>query len=412
MGDASSSKDYGSAAVAKSDPYHVQFEKEGPIVYVKNTFLDFDQLPAPMPVTRGSTAPASVTYPTDVAIENPNTSAEFAESNALVSAAALHSGLSGLENCIAARNDQHWCEQPLTPQALIRSTTYDPFEQPQVWLPAAAEWSQYEASLRNFASASMMPPMATLPSVAELSQYETSLPDFGSASMMPPIATGAEVLVPMNFPGCSEPPVQPFNCGHVETTSAMVAEDSAGMKSRSDVDASGMMTSLTGTTSALSSTLEGTQPQTLAREMVSKTGPRRIFWTVDARKLNGSSRTAVSPRFEVVHGGLPAFKMMLSPQSTSDGTGGTSFKKSQGRGIIQLKCEADLQSSGCRLVTFRISVGKSREHIKNEVPRGPVSHDFIAKNGICGLPKHQALWDFSRLVDIDSQTFIVCLEII
>merc|ERR1712113_639885 len=123
--------------------------------------------------------------------------------------------------------------------------------------------------------------------------------------------------------------------------------------------------------------------------MNTKTGAHRIYWTVDARKLNGSSRTVVSPGFEIVQGGPPAFRMRVSPQVISTEKGGASFRKSKGRGIIQLKCEADLSPCDSSIVTFRISVGKSREHVKNEVPRGPVSHDFIARNGICGLPKEQ-----------------------
>lgn len=102
--------------------------------------------------------------------------------------------------------------------------------------------------------------------------------------------------------------------------------------------------------------------------------------------------------------------MMLSPLGGT--SGGTSFKKSKGRGIVQLSCKADLRCCGNSPVTFRIAVGRSREHVNDEVLRGPVSHDFVAQSGICGLPKEKEVWDFGRVVDAATQTFVVCLEIV
>merc|ERR1712187_208879 len=157
---------------------------------------------------------------------------------------------------------------------------------------------------------------------------------------------------------------------------------------------------------------QSSQPYILTRTLCKNSGTHRVYWTVDARKLNGSSRTAVSPAFEIVAGGPLAFKMILSPVVAYEGKGGASFKKSKGRGTIQLKCEADMKSCGGSLVTFMIAVGKSREDVRKEELRGPVTHDFVAQNGLCGLPKGQETWDFNQFVDTPSQTFVICLEIL
>merc|ERR1711974_52061 len=88
--------------------------------------------------------------------------------------------------------------------------------------------------------------------------------------------------------------------------------------------------------------------------------------------------------------GPPVFKMMLSPKAanqgrgaaTNQGRGGASFKNSKGKGIIQLKCEADMHNCESSPVQFTIAVGKSREDVHKETPRGPVMHDFVARNGL------------------------------
>eukprot|EP00913_Durusdinium_trenchii_P025749 g24165.t1 len=43
-------------------------------------------------------------------------------------------------------------------------------------------------------------------------------------------------------------------------------------------------------------------------------------------------------------------------------------------------------------------------------PRGPVKHNF-AELSTCGLRKGDEMWDFTKAVDKETQTFAVCLEI-
>lgn len=150
------------------------------------------------------------------------------------------------------------------------------------------------------------------------------------------------------------------------------------------------------------------QPHTLQRSVSATSSTHRIRWHVDARKLKGNDKQAVSPPFELAFGTqFPSvtFKMMLYPKVVSDAKGGASFKKAKGRGYIQLKCEAELSEAASKAqVKFRIGV-------HGQEPRGPQSHNF-AQSAVCGLPKEEEEWDFNEVVDKDSQTFQVFLEIV
>merc|ERR1740130_529695 len=69
------------------------------------------------------------------------------------------------------------------------------------------------------------------------------------------------------------------------------------------------------------------QPQTLMRSFSLNTSTYRIQWHVDARKLRGNDKQAVSPPFEISFGGQAVtFKMMIYPKVVSDAKGGASFK--------------------------------------------------------------------------------------
>lgn len=152
------------------------------------------------------------------------------------------------------------------------------------------------------------------------------------------------------------------------------------------------------------------QPQTLTRHYSTNSGYFRVHWTVDARKLRGNDKQAVSPPFELSFGNqFPnvTFKLMLYPKVVNDAKGGASFKKARGRGYVQLKCEAEL-SEAIANVSFRVSIGSG---VSMQEPRGPVSHNF-SSSAVCGLPKEQEEWDFSNVVDQESMTFVVCLEIV
>lgn len=161
----------------------------------------------------------------------------------------------------------------------------------------------------------------------------------------------------------------------------------------------------------VTTTADNKRAQVLQRTFSLATNIYRIRWTVDARKLKSTDKEAVSPQFEIsFSGGNVPFKMIMRPRAVAQERGGASFKRSRGRGNLQLRCMAESDTETKPVVTFRLSVG-SEKAAKQLKPRGPVRHDFSEKN-ICGLPSGQDDWDFGKAVDEKTQTFVVCLEIL
>lgn len=135
-------------------------------------------------------------------------------------------------------------------------------------------------------------------------------------------------------------------------------------------------------------------PSALTRSFSINSGAFRVNWTVSALKLKSADKNAVSPPFELSFGSEKykntKFKLMLFPKVNSEGRGGSSFKKSKGKGFIQLKCEADLHEEVCGTLRFRLFVS-------NQAPRGPVTHDF-SDSAVKGLPKDLEVWDLDKAV--------------
>merc|ERR1712032_843247 len=105
------------------------------------------------------------------------------------------------------------------------------------------------------------------------------------------------------------------------------------------------------------------------------------------------------------------FKMIIYPTKRSATKGGASFKAAKGKGCVQLKCEGDLESCFHCVTNFQISVGSGRgERALYHPPRGPLRHDFRLCS-TCAFPNGQYEWDFSGVVDVASETFVVCLEV-
>lgn len=150
-------------------------------------------------------------------------------------------------------------------------------------------------------------------------------------------------------------------------------------------------------------------------------GGIRVYWTVDARKLRASDKVAVSPPFQV-RWAPGDFRMMLLPKAVDDRKGGASFRRAKGRGLVQVKCEENLDDPRDSKLSLRLSVwgGGISSTIEpesavvdgrlSERPRGPIEHDF-AERGIFALPKDQEEWDFGKIVNT-SQCFTVCLEVL
>jgi hypothetical protein len=171
---------------------------------------------------------------------------------------------------------------------------------------------------------------------------------------------------------------------------------------------------------AASSTAEGqgVAPETglptrktgLVRAFSVASNIHRIRWTVDSKKLKSMDIEAVSPPFDICDQNIE-FKMVLRPRVTSQERGGASFKKAKGKGSVELTCLAAIDPSELPTVTFRISIGSPSDPSKQREPRGPVLHDFSERT-IGGLPPGQDEWDFSKVVDKQSKTFVVVLEVL
>eukprot|EP00747_Dinoflagellata_sp_TGD_P072269 gnl/TRDRNA2_/TRDRNA2_157408_c4_seq5.p1 gnl/TRDRNA2_/TRDRNA2_157408_c4~~gnl/TRDRNA2_/TRDRNA2_157408_c4_seq5.p1 ORF type:complete len:274 (-),score=42.22 gnl/TRDRNA2_/TRDRNA2_157408_c4_seq5:136-876(-) len=146
----------------------------------------------------------------------------------------------------------------------------------------------------------------------------------------------------------------------------------------------------------------------LTRSVSNASSIYRVRWTVDARKLRSTDREAVSPPFELSLSPVQ-FKMVMRPKASSDGKGGSSFKKSGGRGTLELRCLSKVDTGSGLTVKFRVAIGSGSDLSTQEAFRGPVRHDF-AEKPICGLPEGQEEWDFARAVDQETQTFTICLE--
>jgi hypothetical protein len=130
-------------------------------------------------------------------------------------------------------------------------------------------------------------------------------------------------------------------------------------------------------------------------------------WSMDARKLRSNDKHAVSPSFElpIKDGPKGPFKIIMQPKPTSLGHGGECFKKSKGRGMLQLKCESD-EFDPCTSLTFSFAIGRG---ITMQGPCTPFTHDFAA-NAMAEACR-TVEWDFAAAVEAGAQTLDVELRI-
>lgn len=134
----------------------------------------------------------------------------------------------------------------------------------------------------------------------------------------------------------------------------------------------------------------------------------RWTWTGNARIFYGKDTSVVSQDFHLTCGGsqLP-FKLSIHP------SGGASFKKSGGKGIVRVKCNADVKEEGSVSNTFWMSVGPPPDSIhvrlfggaRPQPAIGPLTHDFSAQS-FCEFPHEQ---DFRGATGAQSSTFTVCV---
>lgn len=352
--------------------------QEGPMVLVRNTFIDVDDSPpSPESLLRSQTTPAG--YPAGAPAGLGDLDAD-----------------TGIVEEEQPRVDDRVDEQgAAAPQEMCRYSTREGYERGDSW---------------SWALGGAMPP-AAVPGAVPSPVARAAPPAFAVPALPPPVVEGARsqgsavpeppphppTLAAAHRPRPLEPP--PGGAAAPRSAAAALAHPAPGHFG----DTQGMGVEEGSMSSP-------PQPQTLTRHLSVSTGYFRVFWTVDARKLRGNDKQAVSPPFELSFGeNYPnvTFKMMIYPKVVSDAKGGAAFKKSHGRGFVQLKCEAEL-SEAIANVSFRISIGSGE---KAQPPRGPVSHNF-SSSAVCGLPKEVDEWDFRSVVDEASSTFVVCLEIV
>mmetsp|Transcript_10539 Transcript_10539/g.23992 ORF Transcript_10539/g.23992 Transcript_10539/m.23992 type:complete len:381 (-) Transcript_10539:102-1244(-) len=135
----------------------------------------------------------------------------------------------------------------------------------------------------------------------------------------------------------------------------------------------------------------------------------RVRWTVDGKILKSTDREKVSPEFELASGQGLRFRMVMKALSVSSEKGGGSFQRAKGKGTIELRCLNGVNGQ-VPDVTFRLAIGSGGDPSRQQPPRGPITHNF-AEHSICGLAVGNDEWDFKKVVDSRTNTFVVVLEV-
>jgi len=351
-----------------------QFDGGGPTVRVRNTFLDIDdRLPDETALVRAHTAPPG-------------------------GARTGHRvGMSSSdEDDDAVGPPQH---DENTEGNLERTVTRD-------WYESREDWSWVDAACMSPSDSHQqgIVPVVTPPTTTVAAWPEGNVQPLPRQEPPPPPTTSPRVTgdewapAPVSSESRAVPAVTPAWPPPASVPLMVAVPPTAPTMASGSSDAV-----------SLPSVIPAAQPQTLTRDFCVITGCFRTLWWVDARKLRGNDKQAVSPPFEMSSGdSFPGvtFKMMIYPKVMNDQKGGASFKKARGKGLVQLKCEAELSEATANF-SFRISIGTGEN---KQAPRGPKVHNFAA-SAVCGLDKDEEEWDFQSVVDPESMTFVVCLEI-
>lgn len=129
-----------------------------------------------------------------------------------------------------------------------------------------------------------------------------------------------------------------------------------------------------------------------------------VFWVVEAKKVKGKNRSAVSPPIEVrsSSGEWAKITISLSP------LGGKNFLDSKGCGKAKLKCETDLAVGERSSLAFSLGLCSGCGDDKPVAKGGPIIWD-LSRSTTCELPEDQQAWDLGAFAD--SQTLAVCVEL-
>jgi exonuclease 3'-5' domain-containing protein 1 len=136
-----------------------------------------------------------------------------------------------------------------------------------------------------------------------------------------------------------------------------------------------------------------TPARDLTRSVDPATGVLVINWSSPASELRTSNQHCTSPAFEIdFHGCRKEFKLLLIPfkNPSETGRGAGSWRKSQGRATMILKCISDLEGLPDAYLTFRFFMGEQR------VYKGTIAHDFQA--GACARLAEDEIWNLGASV--------------
>eukprot|EP00930_Biecheleria_cincta_P023714 TRINITY_DN1707_c0_g1_i1.p1 TRINITY_DN1707_c0_g1~~TRINITY_DN1707_c0_g1_i1.p1 ORF type:complete len:463 (+),score=102.56 TRINITY_DN1707_c0_g1_i1:135-1523(+) len=351
-------------------------------VFVKNTFLDLDD------GKRGPTIRRSCTVPVAGAAQDLEEEAELedVEEEAEAEAEADETQSVGQEAEAAGLYKTITCDgyEPMNNWDWMRDTEQQ--------LPSVAENTASQDSCSSYADAGLGGQFGMQSQTSDMVGM-VMIPMDSMPSYAMPVPSG------LCFPGYVPVPIDRFQRypGAMDGHFLM-----AGAADEPSVEAEPLpVTSIT----------ENRRDAVLQRAFSVASKIYRIRWTVDARKLKSTDREHVSPSFDLSCAVPVSFKMILRPRMVASDRGGAAFKRSRGRGTVQIRCMAESDAHELPVVTFRIGVGSSGQGGRQLKLRGPVRHDFSEKN-MCGLPQGQDEWDFSRAVDEDTQTFVICLEVL
>lgn len=363
---------------------------------MKNTFLHVDEAPPPMPedLRRAKTAPGATTLPGGQGIM---CGPDFDSASSCQSPGSSPRAQQFVYAIVPGAQDawqMHWA-----PDGTLRGTTPD-FKWPS---PAVAGPAQM--------------PLRFLPVMVPMESYGAYQPASieNVTGNQLGINEGAQVYsatcLPMlpSAPMETSPPTVPVQGNVVPTRPAQTSGGESGAMHACSQNA----VPLGQKTAVAEHAGRAIQPQSLTQAFDPNTGTAHVRWTVDARKLRGNDKHAVSPHFNLDFGRQAPpvpFKMMIGPNPSDVGRGGASFKKACGRGIVQLKCES--MSETALGVIFRFAIGNTR---KKQPPCRSIEHNFAVSaiaNVTCEQSRDPIEWDFTKAVDQESMTFDVFLEIV
>jgi hypothetical protein len=129
-------------------------------------------------------------------------------------------------------------------------------------------------------------------------------------------------------------------------------------------------------------------------------GRVKFFWPVDAKKFNRKEKQIVSPSIEIQPGS--SFKLILKPEARGEKKGQACFHGARCCGCV------DLKMMHCMGPAPTLRLGISVGDFSAE---GSTEHDF-GSSSVCALGQNVKAFDFRSATDPNTQTALVCLEVL